>query len=361
MIDKRNKFSVTYFIVAYGLESSGVAKKIQDQLEVWRYSKRDFLLFVVTDYEGSAIWKDLVPESVIKIETKGKLRYISRTRHLYSAVKLTRDILYVRETFPVPYLKWLTRPKWIVEIQTIQENELRLRSAWRHILYKSLRKLWNKKFDGVIFVSSELSGLLQNSFPKSKSTVISNGINLERLKPSMMTKIDNNSEFFFMGSLDQDWQGTEQLLELAASLPEVKFHLVGETKFKSSELNNVVFHGFLESDQYSLVASNCNLAFGTLNQQITGMNEASPLKVREYLALGMPVVIRYIDTDFKGKHDFLLNLPIDKRRLVDFKDEIVKFSKEWQSKRVSRMDVEPFISSRSKESQRLAFFDRILG
>jgi hypothetical protein len=136
---------------------------------------------------------------------------------------------------------------------------------------------------------------------------------------------------------------------------------VGDTKKNYSTLKNVVFHGLLNSKQYVSVASNCTVAFGTLNQQITGMKEASPLKVREYLALGIPVVIRYIDTDFQGRYDFLLNLPIDNRRLVDFKGEIVKFSREWQGKRVSRNEIEPFINSQNKETNRLMFFDRILG
>ena len=122
----------------------------------------------------------------------------------------------------------------------------------------------------------------------------------------------------------------------------------------------MIFHGQLAVEQYSKIARNCNLAFGTLNQQVTGMNEASPLKVREYLALGLPVVIRYIDTDFHGNHSFILNLPFDNRRLVDFKDEIFKFSSDWQNKRVSNFEVEPFISAKNKENQRIRFFERIL-
>ncbi len=361
MVRKANKYSITYFIVAYGPDSLGVAKKVRDQLEVWRKLNREFLLFVVTDQSGESIWKNLVPESVVRVETKGKFRYISRVLHLSAAIKLTRDILYIRETFPIPYVKLQKHPKWIIEIQTIHENELRLRSKFRLYLYKFLYKFWNDKFDGIVFVSNELSGILQNTFSNSAYTVISNGINLQRLPLPSVREGQVHPEFFFMGALDQEWQGTDQLLELAATLPDIKFHFVGDTKKNYSTLKNVVFHGLLNSKQYVSVASNCTVAFGTLNQQITGMKEASPLKVREYLALGIPVVIRYIDTDFQGRYDFLLNLPIDNRRLVDFKGEIVKFSREWQGKRVSRNEIEPFINSQNKETNRLMFFDRILG
>jgi glycosyltransferase involved in cell wall biosynthesis len=360
MSSKRNKYSITYFVVSYGSESSGVAKKIQDQVKFWNQLGRDFLLYVVTDSVGASIWGNLVPESIVRIEGKGKFRYLSRTIHLFSALKLTRDIFYVRETFPIPYLKFPNGPKWIIEIQTIQENELRLRSFSRLTLYRLLRKWWNKKFDGVIYVSNELSDLLQGSFPKSTDLVISNGVDLDRFINPKSNHSMNGNDFFFMGSLDQDWQGTDQFLELAAVMPEVTFHVVGETKANYPKLSNVIFHGQLDAEQYSKIAMNCNLAFGTLNQQVTGMNEASPLKVREYLALGLPVVIRYIDTDFHGNHGFLLNLPFDSRRLVDFKDDIFKFSSDWQNRRVSKFEVEPFISAKNKENQRIMFFDRIL-
>ena len=360
MSSKRNKYSITYFVVSYGSESSGVAKKIQDQTKFWNQLGRDFLLYVVTDSVGAPIWDNLVPESIVRIEGKGKYRYLSRTFHLYSALRLTRDIFYVRETFPIPYLKLPKGPKWIVEIQTIQANELKLRSFSRLALYRTLRKWWNKKFDGVIYVSNELSDVLQGSFPKSEDLVISNGVDLDRFIITDFSHSMNGNDFFFMGSLDQDWQGTDQFLELAAVMPEVTFHVVGETKVNHPKLNNVIFHGQLAVEQYSKIARNCNLAFGTLNQQVTGMNEASPLKVREYLALGLPVVIRYIDTDFHGNHSFILNLPFDNRRLVDFKDEIFKFSSDWQNKRVSNFEVEPFISAKNKENQRIRFFERIL-
>jgi glycosyltransferase involved in cell wall biosynthesis len=360
MLRKKGNYSITYFIVAYGSESSGVARKVQDQLEVWRQLKRECLLFVLTDAVGASIWSNVAPESIVRIEKKGKLRYVTRTFHLFSAAKQTRDILYIRETFPIPYFKVKRFPKWIVEIQTIQKNELKMRSGLRLRLYKILYRWWNKKFDGIVFVSKELLTLLRGEYPKSRHAVISNGINLQRFHLSHMGPSENHPQFLFMGSLDQDWQGTDQLLELASSMPEFKFNFVGETKRYDSNLSNVIFHGFLTQEQYVKVANKCRLAFGTLNQQITGMKEASPLKVREYLALGLPVVVRYNDSDFEGRHDFLLKLPVDDRRLVDFKDKIVAFSAGWHNKRVSKFAIESLISSKKKESQRLAFFDRIL-
>ena len=360
MVSKNGKYAVTYFIVAYGNESIGVAKKIEDQIAAWTAKKLEILLFVVTDTVGAEVWKKIDAKSKILVEKKGILRYFSRTLFLYLAKRETQEILYIRETFPIPYLRMKKGPRWILEVQTIQQNELKLRSIFRLKLYRFLQKSWNSKFEGVVFVSNELSQLLKNSYKKSQSIVISNGINLTRYSEKPLIRNENGLQFLFIGSLDQEWQGTDQLIELAAVMPNVKFNLIGPTISNLKAPENVVFHGLLNTEQYSAIASKCRLAFGTLNQQVTGMNEASPLKVREYLALGLPVVIRYIDTDFQADHHFILKIPIDSRRLVEYKKEIIEFSSRWADKRVSESEIAPFISVNGKEHDRLAFFDRIL-
>ena len=360
MRKKKKKYAITYFIVSYGNDSLGVAKKVRDQIEIWNKEKIDFNLFVITDFVGKLIWESVKVDSTIKLERKGVLRLVTRPYHLICAARLTRDILYIRETFPIPYWKFKRDPIWIMEIQTIQENELRLRSYSRFLLYKCLQKWWKKKFEGVIFISNELSSILQSSFKNSRSTVISNGINLERFQEKLTKENNHELQFLFIGTLDQKWQGLDQLLELASLMIDITFNIVGETKVTHDVTDNVVFHGALDVEQYVGVAQQCTLAFGTLNQLVTGMIEASPLKVREYLALGLPVVIRYSDTDFQRDHDFLLKLPVNDQRLVDFKEQIFDFSVKWKKREVKMSEITPFISASIKESQRLEFFNRIL-
>ncbi len=357
---KKFKYDITYFVVAYGAESLGVAKKIEDQISVWKAKESKLLLFVITDSEGASIWRKIDVDSRILIEKKWFLRYLSRSFFLHLAKRQTHKILYIRETFPIPYVNIIKGPLWILEVQTIQQNELLLRSIIRFKLYKVLQKSWNSKFHGVVFISNELSYLLKGSYKRSQGIVISNGINLKRFNENVISDSIEELQFLFIGSLDQEWQGTDQLIELAKFMPDVIFNLIGEYNNKLEAPSNVIFHGFLQPDQYFEIASKCRLAFGTLNQQITGMSEASPLKVREYLALGLPVVIRYIDTDFQGEHQFLLKLPMDSRRLFEFRAEISDFARDWADRKVSRFEIEELISIHSKENQRLTFFDRIL-
>lgn len=51
------------------------------------------------------------------------------------------------------------------------------------------------------------------------------------------------------------------------------------------------------------------MAVSSLALHRDGLNEASPLKTREYLVAGVPVLTAYRDTDFLRGAPFLLQLP----------------------------------------------------
>jgi hypothetical protein len=89
------------------------------------------------------------------------------------------------------------------------------------------------------------------------------------------------------------------------------------------------------------------------------MTEASPLKSREYLALGLPIISRYEDTDFPEGRDFILRLPSDNRQLSDFASEIETFANNWKGRRVSRNEISN-IDVNAKERSRLDFFYSLL-
>jgi hypothetical protein len=89
------------------------------------------------------------------------------------------------------------------------------------------------------------------------------------------------------------------------------------------------------------------------------MTEASPLKVREYLALGLPVILKYKDVDLESPEEYVLQLPNDGRQLGDFSSEIRSFLHQWSSKRVLPSQITK-IDVAVKEEIRLGFFERVL-
>ena len=96
-----------------------------------------------------------------------------------------------------------------------------------------------------------------------------------------------------------------------------------------------------------------DIAIGTLALHRKKMEEASPLKVREYVAYGLPVIIGYIDIDLNNE-EFILNIGNYEENVVESIDAIVKFIESWKNK-VIDLDISR-IDMNKKEKQRLKFF-----
>jgi len=360
VITKKKNFALTYFVLSYGSETSGVYKKVADQVREWEKLRLDFQLCVITDEPSYEDWTKIAQNVQVFVDKNGPSRFLSRSLIFWRAVRRTTDLVYVRETFPLLYLKARKRPALILEIQTIQSQELRNRSKIKWLLYSIAEKYWIKNFSFNIFVSKEIQDILTSGVFRQESYVISNGIDVSNFKVLADVNIEKGPDYFFIGSLNQPWQGTEQLFDLARQLPKSVFHIVGKGASTTGYPSNVVLHGELTSDYYFQIAETCSVAFSTLGQNITGMSEASPLKSREYLAMGLPVIGRYLDTDLSRGYDFYLELPCDTRPLTDFIKEIVDFTAEWHGRRVPRGEIIDLIGSSQKERQRVQIFEQVI-
>lgn len=360
MKTEKRKFTLTYFILSYGSETSGVYKKVADQVREWEKHLLDFQLCVITNELSYEDWTKIAQNVQVFVDKNGPLRLFSRSLIFWRAIGCTTDLVYVRETFPLLYLKTKKRPALILEIQTIQSRELRNRSKIKWLLYSLVEKYWIKNFSFYIFVSNEIRNILTSGVFYQESYVISNGIDVSNFKVLADVNIEKGPNYFFIGSLDQPWQGTEQLFDLARQLPKSVFHIVGKGAPTTGSPSNVVLHGELTAEHYLPIAESCSVAFSTLGQNITGMSEASPLKSREYLAMGLPVIGRYLDTDLSRDYDFYLELPCDTRPLTDFIKEIVDFTAAWHGRRVPRGEIIDLIGSAQKERQRMLLFEQVI-
>lgn len=356
MNTERIKFDVSYFIISFGGKKSGVFKKISDQVQEWERNGLDFQLCVITDYASADDWRSICQNSQVSIDKTGIWRFFFRTLQLRKVSRQTLNTLYVREIAPLPFFRVSRESDWVIELQTIQLNEIRERSKVKSAIYKLWYRTWFKNFDGYVCVSEEIRSKFQSDFGRKASIVISNGVNLSLFQPLKIRNFNINPNFFFIGDLTQSWQGTEQIFELASLVPLSEFHIVGPNSFELSESPNIFIHGALEREEYELIAENCDVAFGTLNQRSTGMHEASPLKVREYLRWGLPVIGRYRDTDFGSELDFFLELPDSLAPLSNFQQEIVSFAQNWKGRRVPLERFKHLIDSKVKEESRMSFF-----
>jgi hypothetical protein len=89
------------------------------------------------------------------------------------------------------------------------------------------------------------------------------------------------------------------------------------------------------------------------------MEEACPLKVREYLAYGIPTIIGYKDTDFPNGAPFLLCLPNTPDNVEKNLDRIEAFVLSWKGKRVPRSEIE-HLDLKVKEEKRIIFIEEVL-
>ncbi len=71
-----------------------------------------------------------------------------------------------------------------------------------------------------------------------------------------------------------------------------------------------IFHGFLDRAGVMDVLMKTDVACGSLALHRNNMQEASPLKVREALAYGIPVLLGYKDTDLSNlQSEYILQIP----------------------------------------------------
>jgi hypothetical protein len=104
------------------------------------------------------------------------------------------------------------------------------------------------------------------------------------------------------------------------------------------------------------ILAQADAAVGTLALHRAGLNEASPLKVRDYASRGIPCILPFRDTDLDSlDSDLILRIPNNEDNVRTQAAEIHDFLLRMQGKRIPRELICDRIDSRIKEQQRLEF------
>ena len=301
------------------------------------------------------MWREIEADCVVLIDRDFRTRIVNRFKLISLAAQSSPTIIYIRDNFPLR-IPQLGIPR-VLEVQSLVGQELKMRSKVRHTFFFVSKKFLYRNLTGAIFVTHEL--MVMNEFKLSQKTLritIGNAIDLTRFTV-LPPRSDLTPALFFVGSPNQPWHGVSELVEFAALNPDIQIEVVGEKADNPSP--NINFHGFLNTDEYRSIAARCIAGVGTLNLAVKHMTEASPLKVREYLALGLPVIFKYKDVDLDSSEEYVLELPNDGRRLSEFSAEIRSFLEKWSSRRVLPSQIAN-IDVSAKEQIRLGFFEKIV-
>jgi hypothetical protein len=352
---------IAYF--AHWLDSpeSGVFRKIRMQIQIWQEQGIDCRLFLLTS--NNEYINLIYPFPIIAY------LYNSFAKRFISVVKLVKaikdwspNVIYCRYSKYYPGLGTLAqRFPVIAEINSNDQSELLLRSKISYWYDSLTREQFLGRTTGLVFVTHELSRMDQFSRFRKPYEVIANGVNLEEYKVLPET---NNIEpcLVFLGSPGQPWHGLDRILFLAYHFPNWNFEVIGPSfsdfHIEKKIPKNIILRGYLSRFEYEQILANADIGIGTLALERKKMNEACPLKVREYLAYGLPVLIGYKDTDFSEGSHFLFQLLGDNFQTWDL-SAMESFVYQWRNRRVPHEEV-TVIDSKQKEIKRLNFLKKFI-
>ncbi len=338
---------------------SGVFKKVVAQVTAWREQGYQVSVHVISAKDMAAVWRQHLSDAPVFF-----YRYHGRPSRLKiwreatgQILRQAPDLVYYRYDLYMPGVKRLARQIPVVaEINTNDVREFCLRPTLRCLYNRLTRGYILRDVAGMVFVGYELAESADFARFGKPHCVIGNSIVVQDV-PLSPPSYSRHPRLVFLGSNDQPWHGVDKILWLAEQMPSWRFDIIGV--HVDSAPTNVFLHGVLDESEYRPIMSRSNVAIGTLALHRNGMDEISPLKTREYLSLGLPVIIGYRDTDFLDGAPFLLQLPNTETNVSSHLDEIKAFVAAWRGKRVQRADIQHLDVS-VKEAQRLAFFERIM-
>jgi glycosyl transferase family 1 len=354
---------IAYFAHVNAARRSGVFHKIAGQIEQWSAAGHEVRLFIATrDHDDP--WSDRLGDAAFVRCFDGPLSRIKAMASLVEGVRaFDPRLVYLRwDLFYPPMLRFPRRAPLIVELNTDDEAESALGSGVRSTYNRLTRGLLLGRARALVFVTSELSAKPSFAGFKASHRVVTNGIELAAY-PSLPAVEGPVPRLAFVGSADQPWHGVDKLVELAERRPAWRFDIMGlnaDTALISGAAPaNVIWHGALDRAQVIDILATADVGVGTLALHRKSMTEACPLKVREYLAVGLPILYGYTDPDADGLGGYALRIENTETNVIDALDAIDDFVTRSRGVRVPRSAV-AHIDVAVKEGQRLALFDELV-
>ncbi len=358
-------------------QANGVLRKMVGQVEAWRELGATASMFALAALDSGAPACGF--GSVGSVHGRLSSRSLSRlpwlrlgyANKVITAPRLSRairefrpDVVYYRQQGPwYPGLEGLLRlAPTVIEVNTDEfaENVLWGPAVARVFAATQSRVL--ASVSGIVAVTDELASRWKR-FSRPVA-VVPNGF--WGAQPGRFAPTGNDRPAFaFIGSrftTTSDWHGIDKILALAGRLEDSQFHMIGHSRddVRGHRVPpNVMLHGELGSGDISRVFARCDVGIGTMALHRKRMDDACPLKVRDYLMHRMPIVIGYREAEESlNRADFVLRLPNSEDNLSSNVDRVRSFAAAWCNRRVE--DDLGFMSRSGIESRRLQFLSRFV-
>lgn len=345
--------------------NSGVGKKIQRQMSAWESAGHQVKFFMHAAKRTDE--SPLVPGEIVYYTESGKLiNELKRISAIYPLLKSVKafhpDLIYIRYGMYVYPVHRLTEIAPLVE--EITTNDLSQHGGLG-ILYgiynRVTRGILIRNTSGLVCLSHELAKAPFNARYQKPTIVIGDGMDMKNIYPLPAPK-NEKPKIVFIGSPDSIWQGVDKLPTLARTCPDLEIHIIGYSNLDNGIdiPENLYLHGYLNTEAYQKVLTKMDCAIGSLALHRIQLNESSPLKTRECLAFGLPMILPYRDTDLHHlESDFLLKIPNTEDNIQTYAEVIREFAYRMRGRRVDRAVI-AHLNQEVKEKERLLFFEQII-
>jgi glycosyltransferase involved in cell wall biosynthesis len=363
----RGAMKLCYYTIGGFSLTSGIYQKMFATVECWREFGHDTVLSIGARAETAAHadFQNRVVSSKDLLFWTWKsaiIRPIAEMRTALRIAKWAPDVVYLRNGhFSPGIIPLLRAAPIVVELNTNDDVERRSFGPLHYAYFQLSCRYVYPNAAGFVAVTREIANLERFAKSGKEVRVIANGIDFRRSKT-----LPVSSEVFpalvMLACGQFSWHGIDKLAVLARRFPKWRIEVIGDFDVPDSfdSINNIILHGFLRKAEYEIVLQRAHVGIGSLALHRKQINEACPLKSREYLACGLPVIAGYEDTDFPGGADFLLQIGNYEENVAESLDKIEAFVLRWMHRRVERSQVH-IIDLVEKEKTRLRFMRELSG
>jgi glycosyltransferase involved in cell wall biosynthesis len=345
--------------------NSGVGKKIQSQITAWIAMGHEAKLFMHSaKYEPLS---ELIEADYFFYSVAGKIiTEINRIKAVIRMVAAIRDyhpdVIYLRSSIYVyPAHNLMSIAPVIEEINTNDITQHEGLGAIYSLYNRLTRGIFLCHVRGLVTVSRELAASSAFAAYRKPTCVIANGIDLNKFV-QLPAPANHIPRLVFIGNPGCLWHGIDKLVTLTRLVPDLQLDIVGYSELPDLEPlpENITLHGYLALQEYQNVLASADAAVSSLALHRVELEEASPLKSRECLAFGLPLVVAYVDTDLDDLDcEFLLKIPNKEDNIQTHAQEIYDFACRMRGLRVDRKLIAN-IDLVGKELKRIDFIEKIL-
>lgn len=221
------------------------------------------------------------------------------------------DVIIIRFSkllFLLSFFKKI-RSKLITLHHTKESDEEKLSLPRARIINKLIDKCITNNLSGKLYgvagVTQEILGYESNRFNIKPPFTFTypNGIDFNLIQVAEDRR-GGVVKFIMIASEYYLWHGLELIVDrlLATSL-DFEFYIIGLIRNeilldKIAHDKRFIYGGYQESYQYAHILALCDVAIGSFGLHLKNLKQACSLKVREYLASGLPVYSGHVDFAF---------------------------------------------------------------